>query len=222
MSPSYLVIQKDIFYDRAQFSQICFYLGVAELTIDTPPPAILKPAQRWTKRSDHQRPPRAQQGLETLVSLEAKTRSQCKAKLSVTDVCNSDGYLVIYNFGIMGGVLDKSIVRDTNKTSLFYIAVRGYYSIEPAKSMNRLAKLRARSLGLLGFLIGINDGQPGEISAAKKDELVRNACIHCDDMIYRSMIGQLETQPGYDIEKILKASISGKLSQVRDKIGDVC
>ncbi|KAG0209917.1 hypothetical protein BGX28_009884 [Mortierella sp. GBA30] len=222
ITASYLITQKDLFYDRAQFVQICSYLGDAELKIDIPPPAILKPAQRWTGKQIISVLLKPNKDSKTLVNLEAKTRSYDKAKRPVMDMCNNDGYLVIYNSEIMCGVLDKSIVGDGNKSSLFYIVMRDYGSIEAAKCMNRLAKLCARWLGTVGFSIGINDVQPGEILAAKKDELVKNAYAHCDDLIYRSLNGQLENQPGCDIEQTLEALISGELSQVRDKVGDIC
>ncbi|KAF9569256.1 hypothetical protein EC968_002626 [Mortierella alpina] len=222
ITASYLITQKDLFYDRAQFVQICSYLGDAELKIDIPPPAILKPAQRWTGKQIISVLLKPNKSSKVLVNLEAKTRSYDKVKRPVLDMCNNDGYLVIYNSEIMCGVLDKSIVGDGNKSSLFYIVMRDYGSIEAAKCMNRLAKLCARWLGTVGFSIGINDVQPGEILAAKKDELVKNAYAHCDDLIYRSLHGQLENQPGCDIEQTLEALISGELSQVRDKVGDIC
>ncbi|KAF8977809.1 hypothetical protein BGZ46_007106 [Entomortierella lignicola] len=222
ITASYLITQKDLFYDRSQFVQICSYLGDAELKIDIPPPAILKPAQRWTGKQIISVLLKPNRSSKVLVNLEAKTRSYDKEKRRVMDMCRNDGYLVIYNSEIMCGVLDKSIVGDGNKSSLFYIVMRDYGSIEAAKCMNRLAKLCARWLGTVGFSIGINDVQPGEILASKKNDLVQKAYSHCDDLIYRSQNGQLENQPGCDVEQTLEALISGELSQVRDKVGDIC
>ncbi|KAF8945157.1 hypothetical protein BGZ47_003153 [Haplosporangium gracile] len=222
ITASYLITQKDLFYDRAQFVQICSYMGDAEMKIDIPPPAIWKPAQRWTGKQIIGVLLKPTKKSNVLVNLECKTRSYDKVKRPVLDMCKNDGYLVIHNSEIMCGALDKSIVGDGNKSSLFYIVMRDYGSIEAAKCMNRLAKLCARWLGTVGFSIGINDVQPGEILASKKDELVRNAYAHCDDLIRRSLNGQLENQPGCDIEQTLEALISGELSQVRDKVGDIC
>lgn len=222
ITASYLITQKDLFYDRSQFVQICSYMGDAEMKIDIPPPAIWKPAQRWTGKQIIGVLLKPTKKSNVLVNLECKTRSYDKVKRPVMDMCKNDGYLVIHNSEIMCGALDKSIVGDGNKSSLFYIVMRDYGSIEAAKCMNRLAKLCARWLGTVGFSIGINDVQPGEILASKKDELVRNAYAHCDDLIRRSLNGQLENQPGCDIEQTLEALISGELSQVRDKVGDIC
>ncbi|KAF9383969.1 hypothetical protein CPC16_008651 [Podila verticillata] len=214
ITASYLITQKDLFYDRSQFVQICSYLGDAELKIDIPPPAILKPAQRWTGKQII--------GVLLRPNKSSKTRSYDKVKRPVMDMCRNDGYLVIHNSEIMCGVLDKSIVGDGNKSSLFYIVMRDYGSIEAANCMNRLAKLCARWLGTVGFSIGINDVQPGKILAEKKNDLVEGAYAHCDDLIERSKTGRLENQPGCDVQQTLEALISGELSQVRDKVGDIC
>ncbi|KAF9919505.1 hypothetical protein FBU30_010929 [Linnemannia zychae] len=222
ITASYLITQKDLFYDRSQFVQICSYMGDAEMKIDIPPPAILKPAQRWTGKQIIGVLLKPTKDSKVLVNLECKTRSYDKVKRPIMDMCKNDGYLVIRNSEIMCGALDKSIVGDGNKSSLFYIVMRDYGSIEAAKCMNRLAKLCARWLGTVGFSIGINDVQPGEILASKKDELVQTAYAHCDDLIRRSKNGQLENQPGCDVEQTLEALISGELSQVRDKVGDIC
>ncbi|KAG0005321.1 hypothetical protein BGZ65_011422, partial [Modicella reniformis] len=222
ITASYLITQKDLFYDRAQFVQICAYLGDAELKIDIPPPAILKPAQRWTGKQIISLLLKPNKESKVLVNLEAKTRSYDKVKRPVMDMCKNDGYLVIHNSEIMCGVLDKSSVGDGNKSSLFYIVMRDYGAVEAATCMNRLAKLCARWLGTVGFSIGINDVQPGDILASKKDDLVQNAYSQCDDLIHRSQTGQLENQPGCDTEQTLEALISGELSQVRDKVGDIC
>ncbi|KAF9975704.1 DNA-directed RNA polymerase III subunit [Actinomortierella ambigua] len=222
ITASYLITQKDLFFDRAQFVQICAYLGDAELKIDIPPPAIIKPAQRWTGKQIISVLLRPNKESNIFVNLEAKTRSYDKVKRPVMDMCRNDGYLVIYNSEIMCGVLDKSIVGDGNKSSLFYIVLRDYGPIEAAKCMNRLAKLCARWLGTVGFSIGINDVQPGEVLAMKKDDLVKASYAHCDELIAKSAAGQLENQPGCDVEQTLEALISGELSQVRDKVGDIC
>ncbi|KAF9436386.1 hypothetical protein BGZ76_004117 [Entomortierella beljakovae] len=222
ITASYLITQKDLFYDRSQFVQICSYLGDAELKIDIPPPAILKPAQRWTGKQIISVLLKPNKQSKVLVNLETKTRSYDKVKRPIMDMCRNDGYLVIYNSEIMCGALDKSIVGDGNKSSLFYIVMRDYGSIEAANCMNRLAKLCARWLGTVGFSIGINDVQPGDVLASKKDQLVRSAYSKCDDLIHRSTTGQLENQPGCDVEQTLEALISGELSKVRDSVGDIC
>ena len=55
--------------------------------------------------------------------------------------------LVVRNSEIMCGAVDKSVVGDGNKLSLFYIAMRDYGTDYAAQCMNRLAKLCSRLLG---------------------------------------------------------------------------
>lgn len=42
LTSSYLFTRKDIFYDRATFTQACVYMGDATEAIDLPTPTILK------------------------------------------------------------------------------------------------------------------------------------------------------------------------------------
>lgn len=48
ITASHLLILRDNFLDRRQFTQICSYLADANLHIDIPPPTIWKPVQLWT------------------------------------------------------------------------------------------------------------------------------------------------------------------------------
>ncbi|KAG0057284.1 hypothetical protein BGZ83_000074 [Gryganskiella cystojenkinii] len=222
ITASYLITQKDLFYDRAQFVQICSYFGDAEMKIDIPPPAIIKPAMRWTGKQIIGCLLKPTKESNVNINLECKTRSYDKEKRPVMDMCNNDGYLVIYNSEMMCGALDKSIVGDGNKSSLFYIVMRDYGSIEAAKCMNRLAKLCARWLGTVGFSIGINDVQAGKKLSDEKYEKVEKAYAECDKYIKQSLSGQLETSPGCDVEQTLEAKISGVLSNVREDVGNSC
>ena len=75
--------------------------------------------------------------------------------------CPNDGWLLIYNSELLAGVIDKAIIGDGNKNSMFYIVMRDYGAMNAAESMNRIAKLSARWLANQGFSIGIDDVQPG-------------------------------------------------------------
>ena len=48
ITASHLLILRDNFLDRRQFTQICSYLADANLHIDIPPSTIWKPVQLWT------------------------------------------------------------------------------------------------------------------------------------------------------------------------------
>jgi DNA-directed RNA polymerase III subunit RPC1 len=63
-------------------------------------------------------------------------------------MCSNDGWLVIYNSQLLSGVIDKAIIGDGNKESMFYVAFRDYGQDVAASFMNRLAKLAARFMGI--------------------------------------------------------------------------
>ena len=48
LTGSYLITDKNRFFDRAQVAQLCSYFSDAKMKIDIPPPAIVKPVELWT------------------------------------------------------------------------------------------------------------------------------------------------------------------------------
>jgi len=48
ITASWLLSRKDRFFDRRQFTQVCYYMADANMHIDLPPPTIIKPIQLWT------------------------------------------------------------------------------------------------------------------------------------------------------------------------------
>jgi DNA-directed RNA polymerase III subunit RPC1 len=156
ITSSYLLTKKDTFYNRAQFSQICSYMADANIHIDIPPPSIWKPMKLWTGKQVFNVLMRPNKKSSVLVNLEAKGRSFDKKEGRAPDFCPNDGYVIIQNSEIMCGCMDKSLVGDGNKHSLFYTILRDYGPLEAANAMNRLSKLCSRWLGnlyLLKFLL---------------------------------------------------------------------
>lgn len=72
-----------------------------------------------------------------LLNVEAKSKSFVKEEGRVPDLCPNDGWLVVQNSEIMCGLVDKAIVGDGNKNSVFYVILRDYGAVEAAKCMNR-------------------------------------------------------------------------------------
>ena len=83
---------------------------------------------------------------KVLVNLENKGRSFEKREGKPPEFCPNEGYVVIRNSMMICGV-DKSLVGDGNKHSLFYVILRDYGSFEAANAMNRLSKLCSGWLG---------------------------------------------------------------------------
>jgi DNA-directed RNA polymerase III subunit RPC1 len=50
LTAAYLLTSKDRFFDRAQFTLLCSYMGDALEHIDLPTPTVLRPMELWTVR----------------------------------------------------------------------------------------------------------------------------------------------------------------------------
>lgn len=151
----YLLSRKDVFFDRAQFTQICSYMYDCEMQIDIPPPTIFSPLRLWTGKQVFSILMRPNKKINVNINLETKCRmhdsnlgTNNAGQTNDKSMCNNDGYLVIYNSQLLCGVIDKAIIGDGNKESMFYVAFRDYGQDMAAMFMNRLAKLAARFMGM--------------------------------------------------------------------------
>lgn len=154
ITASYLLSRRDRFFDRRQFTQICSYLGDAELHIDIPPPTIWKPVRLWTGKQIFNVLMRPNRHSRVFVNVESKCNSQEAPDPTnyprmdpVPDMSPNDGWLVVVNSEIMCGVMDKATVGSGKKKSIFGVIMRDYGTHEAAAAMGRLAKLCARYLG---------------------------------------------------------------------------
>ncbi|EPY49320.1 DNA-directed RNA polymerase III complex large subunit Rpc1 [Schizosaccharomyces cryophilus OY26] len=222
ITASYLLSLKDTFLDRKTFANMCCYMVDASVHIDMPPPAILKPRCLWTGKQLFSVLMKPSRFSPVQVNLDAKTRSFSRIKSNTPEMCPKDGYLMIRNSEIIAGVVDKSVVGDGKKNSLFYVILRDYGSMAAAEAMTRLSKMCARFMGNRGFSIGISDVQPGQSLSLQKTDLVNKSYATSDDFIMQYAKGTLETQPGLDQEATLEAKISSTLSKVRDDVGEIC
>lgn len=222
ITAAYLLSSKDRFYDRKTFGQICMYMVDGDHTINLPPPAIIKPQALWTGKQIFNVLMRPNRKCPVRVNLDAKCRDYKPIAGQIPDLCANDGFLVIRGSEVMCGLMDKSTVGSGKKDSVFYVILRDYGPDEAVKAMNRLAKLCARWLANQGFSIGINDVLPGAILRREKDMMVEEAYKQCDDLIMQFKEGKLEKAAGCDEETTLENKVQGILSNVRDKVGDIC
>ncbi|PWN44236.1 beta and beta-prime subunits of DNA dependent RNA-polymerase [Ceraceosorus guamensis] len=223
ITASFLISRRDRFFDRKQFSQICSYFADADLHIDLPPPAIIKPHCLWTGKQVFGCLIRPNKSSPHLVNLEAQCRTFEKPKDGhIRDMSPNDGWLVIINSEVMCGVMDKSTVGDGKKNSVFGVLLRDYGTEAAISAMNRLAKTCARWLAQQGFSLGINDVMPGEQLRNTKDSKVEAAYAECLSLIQKAKVGKLDNLPGCDQEQTLENMISGVLSGVRSDVGEIC
>jgi len=156
ITASFLLTRRDTFLDRRQFTQACSYLADANLQIDLPPPTIWKPVQLWTGKQVFNVLMRPNKECNILVNVECKTNKWEEAKAEnypwikkvAPDLSPNDGWLVIVNSEIMCGVMDKATVGSGKKKSIFGVIIRDYGPHDAAITMNRVAKLCARYLGM--------------------------------------------------------------------------
>ncbi|KAJ2615145.1 DNA-directed RNA polymerase III subunit C1 (rpo31) [Coemansia sp. RSA 1365] len=220
VTTAYLLTQKERFYDRAAFVQLVAACFDADTHVDLPPPCIIKPRCLWSGKQVVGVLLRPRRTDPLCVNIEAPTKSY--RRVPVPDLCPRDGFLVIRNSEIMCGILDKAVVGDGKKTSVFFAALHDHGPTAAAALMNRLAKLSARWSANHGFSIGLSDVTPGARLCARKDSLIADAYARCDELIAQSRRGALETLPGCDAAETLENTISGVLSKVRDSAGALC
>lgn len=223
ITASFLISRRDRFFNRRQFVQICSFFGDADLQIDIPPPAILKPERLWTGKQVFSLMIRPNKKSNVLINLEAQCRTFEKPnKGFIKDMSPNDGWLVIQNSEVLCGVMDKNTVGDGKKNSVFGVMLRDYGPDSAIQAMNRLAKTCARWLANQGFSLGINDVMPGDRLRTTKDSKVEAAYSECIDLIEKAKRGKLDNLPGCDQEQTLESMISGVLSGVRSDVGEIC
>ncbi|KAK5114578.1 hypothetical protein LTR85_010155 [Meristemomyces frigidus] len=230
---AYLLSQKDLFFNRRQLCQVVGFMfdGLTvtdphtgkKHPVELPPPAIFKPQALWTGKQVWSILMKPHSEYPVNVNLDAK----CKQYHSPTngeapDMLMNDSYVVVRNSEVMCGTMDKAVIGDGKKDSVFYVIMRDFGPEYAAVAMNRLAKLSARWLTEQGFSIGISDVYPSAKLRDEKDKKVKVAYEKCTRLINAYNQGKLDRDPGCDEEQTMENQISGILSKVRQECGDVC
>eukprot|EP00127_Corallochytrium_limacisporum_P006730 Clim_evm19s234 gene=Clim_evmTU19s234 len=219
ITASYLLTQKDVFMDRAQFMQLCSYLSDGELKITMPPPCIWKPVRMWSGKQVFSMLLSYSDTARGKVNIEAATKGYSKSGESL---CAKDGYVVIRNGELLAGAIDKSVIGSGSKKTIFYHLLHDYGPEVSADRMSRLSKLCTRFLSNYGFSIGIGDVQPGETLTDLKEVLVKRGYEKCNEYISEFREGRLTPQAGYSAEETLEAVLNGELSAIREDAGKIC
>ncbi|KAL6721212.1 DNA-directed RNA polymerase III subunit C1 (rpo31) [Lecanora helva] len=222
ITAAYLVSNKDVFYDRKTFTNICMYMVGANMQIDIPPPSILKPVMLWTGKQVFNVMMRPNKTSEVQVNLDSPCRQYRVVPGVPRDLNENDSWLCIRNSEVMCGVMDKSTIGSGKKDSVFYVILRDFGPDAAVQSMNRLARLSARWLTNQGFSIGIGDVYPGDKLTSLKQSLVEGAYAECESIIAKFKAGKLEKAAGCDEEQTMENKISSILSKVRQQAGDHC
>ncbi|KAI3644286.1 hypothetical protein MP228_010450 [Amoeboaphelidium protococcarum] len=219
---AYLITKKDSFYTKEEFVQICCSMFDANERIDLPDPVILKPQVLYTGKQVFNILMRPNKQSQVFINLECKNKSFVKNPDIPVYKCPNDGWVAVHNSEVLSGVIDKSIVGDGNKDSILYVALKDYGPEVAGFFMNRLAKLCARFMQNRGFSIGLEDVAPGERLWQRRDEVIKAGYQECDGYIEQYKQGTLQCQAGCNEDQTLEAQMSGKLSKIRDDLGQIC
>lgn len=222
ITAAYLLSNKDNFYDRKTFTNICNYMLESGTRFDLPAPSIIKPQMLWTGKQVFNVLMRPNEQSPVLVNMDAACRQFKAPKGTPRDLDENDGWLCIRNSEVMCGVMDKTTMGSGKKDCVFYVMLRDFGPAEAAEAMNRLSRLSARWLTNVGFSIGITDVYPGEKLLDAKRRLVEDAYAECDEVIAAFKNGELVNAPGCDGQQTMENKISGILSKVRQQAGEIC
>ena len=222
ITAAYLLTQKDVFFNRAQASQIISSIIANEdrkTKIDLPYAAILRPCQLWTGKQLFSLILRPNNSCPVKACLRAKGKQYCGHG---EDLCTNDSFVVIYNSLLLAGAMDKATLGGGSKNNVFYILLRDYGQKIAADAMWRLARICPVFLSNRGFSIGIGDVTPGTGLLKAKQELLTDGYHKCDNFIAALSQGKLPAQPGCTPEQTLEAVILKELSVIRDYAGKAC
>ncbi|XP_076809232.1 DNA-directed RNA polymerase III subunit RPC1-like [Clavelina lepadiformis] len=222
ITAGHLLTQKDVFFTRAQASQIICYIlsGDDQSTkVDLPPPALVKPCTLWTGKQVFSLILKPNNQCPVRVCLRAKGKQYCGKG---EDLCTNESFVVIYNSQLLAGAMDKATLGGGSKNNIFYILLRDYGENLAANAMWRLARICPMFLSNRGFSIGIGDVTPGDGLLKAKHELLTDGYEKCDGYINALAHGKLPSQPGCTPEQALEAVILKELSVIRDYAGKAC
>eukprot|EP00826_Nyctotherus_ovalis_P051880 TRINITY_DN6511_c0_g1_i3.p1 TRINITY_DN6511_c0_g1~~TRINITY_DN6511_c0_g1_i3.p1 ORF type:complete len:1080 (+),score=294.21 TRINITY_DN6511_c0_g1_i3:96-3335(+) len=218
LTTAYLLTQRDVFLDRAEFCRVCGYIGDAEEWVEIPHPAVVKPVELWT-------------GKQVVgVLLRPNRRSQISVNIEVKEknysrkgecMCPSDGYVVIRNSELICGNIGKATIGGGSKTGLVYSLMKDNNHNAAAECLQRISKLSSRWLSNYGMSIGINDVWPFPELVAEKEKLLSSSYKTCDGFIEEFERGEIKLEPGCNMEESLEQHINRELGKVREKAGEI-
>ncbi|XP_034935802.1 DNA-directed RNA polymerase III subunit RPC1 [Chelonus insularis] len=217
----YLLTQKDTLLNKAQACQLasCLLAGLdANMTIDLPTPAILKPSQLWTGKQIFSLILRPNSSCKILANLKTKGKAYTHGE----ELCINDSFVIIRNSQLLAGTMDKSTLGSGSKQNIFYVLLRDWGEDASTTAMWRLARMTSYFLMNRGFSIGIGDVTPGHGLLRAKQELLTAGYSKCTEYIREMEEGRLTCQPGCSPEESLEAVILKELSVIRDHAGKAC
>ena len=218
LTTGYLLTQREVFLDRAEFCKICGYIGDAEELVEIPHPAIMKPMELWTGKQVISVMLRPSKKSQISVNIEVKEKNYSgKGEF----MCPNDGWVIIKNSELLCGNLCKSTIGGGSKIGLVYSLVKDNNPNVAADCLQRISKLSARWLTNYGMSIGISDVWPFAELVQEKEKLISKSYRETDIMIEKYKQGKITLKAGCSMEQSLEHYINGELGKVRDTAGDI-
>ena len=193
----FLLTQKDIFYDKAEFCRLCAYFADAREHIDLPPPCILKPVALWSGKQLVNVMLRPNKKTKIEVNLEEKARNYSSFG---KEMCRNDGYVVFRNAELMCGNLCKGTMGSGSKNGLFYALIRENSTQVAADCLLRVSKFSSRWISNYGMSIGIDDVTPFAMLLKEKSKLIDTGYKQCSEMIDQYKRGSIILKAGCNEE----------------------
>ena len=217
LSASYLLTQKDQFFNREEFCQLVAYYGNAEEKIDLPIPAIIKPIALWTGKQVFSMMLRPNKESKVLVSFETKEKNYSSGG---EHFCSNDGWVAFRNSELISGNIAKKTLGDGSKTGLIYVLRRDCGALEAARCMDRWARFCSRYMGThKGLSMGISDVTPDKQVRDIKHNILSEGYAKAFHNIALYEKGELELRPGCDLLQSLEENVNGLLGRLRESAG---
>ena len=215
---AFLLTQRDVFYDRGTFFKYLNFFSDAKMHIDVPQPAIVFPKELWTGKQLFSVLLKPDIKSKKFLNIEVKERNysgqgEC--------MCIKDGWVVIRNSELLSGNICKTTLGSGSKAGLIFALVRDHSPQEAGDFMLRMAKLSSRWTMEKGISIGISDVTPSQLLLDNKKDILDTSIQECEAVINQWRNGKLTLKPGCNAEQTLESVLNGKLSQIRDKLGDL-
>uniref|UniRef100_A0A7S1BRD5 DNA-directed RNA polymerase subunit n=1 Tax=Corethron hystrix TaxID=216773 RepID=A0A7S1BRD5_9STRA len=220
LSTSYLLTQRDIFFNWNEFSRIAAYFSLAEEEVIVPIPAILKPVALWTGKQVFSLIVKPNDpNSKVLVSLEMKEKNY-DGKKNMKHFCPNDGWVAFRNSELISGNVAKKTIGDGSKTGLLYVLLQDQGPKEAVRYMNRFSRLCTRFFGMhKGFSIGISDVTPSPDLRDMKARILDAGFKKSTESIASYEKGSLELRPGCDLLQSLEEILNGVLGKLRESAG---
>uniref|UniRef100_A0A6G1S4K2 DNA-directed RNA polymerase subunit n=1 Tax=Aceria tosichella TaxID=561515 RepID=A0A6G1S4K2_9ACAR len=219
---SYLLTQKDVFFDRAEAQQIISSTLASvdnNIPISFPPPCVIKPRALWSGKQIFSMIIRPSKESRILLNTQCKTKNYSGRD---EDLCRNDGFVVVRNSELLCGQLDKTILGSGSKSNVFYLMLKDYSGDDAGDALCRLARTISNFMANRGFSLGIDDVTPTTSLESEKLSLLTRGYETVRKKIIEEKEGRLEAEAGSTRSETLEAIILKELSSIREAAGKSC